>query len=596
MSADPLSLALPSVGIFMDDSIAMFSQEGRAAGVSFIHSATNLHIFERRFRTRSKWIERPCLTAPDGWSSTNTQGAIAYDPRIGRTPSSTTTGDPGIIESAGGKLYRITTGPVSFTVTDISGNIEGRPTLRLAWLCQGANYVVRTDGDSSTQIWDGLTTTVSTGYNYNASSSSRLPNAAGPVTYTDRFWIVNKGNEILAGDHIHRTDLVGNTDLPKMTDQSLDITSSSFPAPQELGDIVSLHIVTSARGGGIAAQAQVIAGTQGPGMWGVLAGTPRVQWAETSMVNLVHPTVGPTGPYAAWAGKDELLMRTAEGITSIKYIAQESSQAGNPHVNLGQEIKPLLDRDSQDLLLYASLHVSARQQRLACTVNPQINGAHRWHRGYVTATLAPGRTRTPEAMVWEGVSTLPAAMGEVIQFVEVRDLGTRVRLFALIRKADGTKSLAEWTSQWGDDLLADGTAVPIPWQILTRRLSRGGEYSPSSWGDVHLSLTDIRDKVTVKISARAKVSDPFRQVYTNVFTNTSWHEAGLADAEPVPLGSIFSDFKSPWLQILIQGTGCAVVDLAIGGSNSGKAGGNTLTLNPCLKGESLCQYDPFMRG
>ena len=577
----------------MDDSVAIFSQEARSAGISFIYATTNLHVNERRFQTRSQWVELKCSSAPEGWAEENTQAAVSYDPRIGKSPSTKVSGATGFIESSAGKLYRVTPAVGEFTVEDISGGIQGRPSFRLAWMSQGANYVIRTDGESATQIWDGQVNSTSTGYNYNAPQSSRLPNAAGPVIYTDRFWIVNKGNEIIAGDHIHRLDLIGNTDLLKMTDQSLDITSTSFPAPQEMGDIVSLSMVTSARGGGLASQAEIVAGTQGPGMWGVLAGTPRSQWATTSMRRVVHESVGPTGPFAAWPGKDELLMRTAEGITSLKYVSQEGAQPGNPHVNLGQEIKPLLDRDPQDLLLFASMHVSARQQRLACTVYPVTDGPNRWHRAYVTAALAPGRTRTPEAMVWEGVSTLPAAMGEIIQFVEVRDIGTKTRLFALLRKADGTKGLAEWTSQWGDDVLADGTPVPIPWQIPTRRLSRGGEYNPSSWGDAYLSLTGIRDKTSIEIYARSNGKDPFKQVYSNTFTNATWETSGYADAEPLTLGSIFRDFKSPWIQILIKGTGSAVVDLAIGGLGSGKSG--TAPPNTCLQGNLLCQYDPFMR-
>lgn len=593
MSADPLSIALPSVGVFMDNSIAIFSQEARSAGISFVYNTTNLHVDERRFRTRSAWVEYSCTSAPLDWSTANTQGAIAYDPRVGSTPQLRPTGATGIVESAAGKLYRITPEIGTFKVEDISDGYQGRAPMRLAWLVQAANYIIRTDGVSNTQIWDGLQTVTSTGYNSNAPASSRLPNFAGPVLYTDRIWIVNRGNELIAGDHIHRLNLTGNTDLLLTTDQSYDLTSVSFPPPQEMGDIVSLNMVTSARGGGLASQAEIVAGTQGPGMWGVLAGTPRSQWATTSMRRVVHESVGPTGPFAAWPGKDELLMRTAEGITSLKYVSQEGAQPGNPHVNLGQEIKPLLDRDPQDLLLFASMHVSARQQRLACTVYPVTDGPNRWHRAYVTAALAPGRTRTPEAMVWEGVSTLPAAMGEIIQFVEVRDIGTKTRLFALLRKADGTKGLAEWTSQWGDDVLADGTPVPIPWQILTRRISRGGEYNPSSWGDAYLSLTGIRDKTSIEIYARSNGKDPFKQVYSNTFTNATWETSGYADAEPLTLGSIFRDFKSPWIQILIKGTGSAVVDLAIGGLGSGKSG--TAPPNTCLQGNLLCQYDPFMR-
>jgi hypothetical protein len=596
MSADPLSIAFPAVGLFMDDSVAPFTAGARSAGISFIDSATNMGIDARRYQTRNRWVEKKLASAPDGWLEANTQGVIPYDPRTGFTKENRTTGQPGMIESAAGRLYRITVHQNEFTVEDISSGVYGRPSMRLAWMCQAASYVIRTDAVSPTQIWDGTFTFTSSGYNFNAPASSRLPNFAGPVAYTDRIWIVNNGNEIIAGDHIHRTNLIGNDDLLRTTDQSYDITSISFPAPADMGDIVSMSIVTSARGGDLPAQAEIVAGTEGPGMWGVISGTPRSRWATTAMRRIVHPNIGPTGPYATWAANDELIFRTVEGLMSIKYVTEEKANVGNPHINIGQEIKPLLDKDPVDLLLFTSLHVSIKQQRLACTVWPVIDGAHRWSRGYVSAALSPGRTKVPEAMVWESVNTLPAAMGEVIQFCEVRSIGRR-RIYALLRKADGTKGLAEWTGDWGDDILADGTPVPIPWQLLTRRLSPKDEMSPSNWGDVYLSLLKIRDKVKVQIYARTAVDQPFDQVFGEEFTNTSWlDERGYAEAEPVHLGRIFERFNAaPWLQILVKGEGSAIVDLAISGVASGSPqnpGAGPIT---CLLGERLCEFDVFNR-
>ncbi len=595
MSLSPLSVAFPAVGLFMDQACASFTAQSAQNGLSFIDSCTNVNIRARRYQTRYRWIELACTFAPSEWFTTATQGAIAYDPRSGYSPENKVTGVAGIVHSAGGKLYRITPDSKTFSVEDISSGIQGRASMRLAWMAQGASYVVRTDAVSPTQIFDGTATSTSPGYNQNAPSSSRLPNFAGPVTYTDRFWIVNNGNEILAGDHIHRLNPVGNDDLLKTTAQALDITSRSFPAPVDMGDILSMNVVTSVRGGNLPAQAEVVSGTDGPGIWGVLAGTPREQWAQISMTRILHPTTGPTGPYAGWASNDEFIFRTQEGFLSIKYVDKETLQIGNPYINLGQEIAPLLNRDPQDLLLFASLQVNTAQQRLACTLWPVVEGPHRWHRGFVTAALAPGRSRVPEPMVWEGVSTLPAAMGEVIQFCEVRSIGKR-RIFALLHKADGTTGLAEWTSQWGDDILADGTHVPIQWQILTRRLSPAGEYSPSNWGDAFLLLSNIRDKVDISISARSNARDEFVECYAGTFTNDTWlGTEGYADSDPIGLGPIFTRFKEPWLQILIQGTGSCVVDLAISNPDGGQPTKSPVSIVECLTGEKLCQFDIFKR-
>lgn len=595
MSAEPLSLALPAVGVFMDESPAAFTPQARAQAISFIHSATNLHINERRYRTRTLWKEIP-LSGDTTFLTANIQGAIAYDPTTGANAFNSPSGGQGIVVSAAGKLYRIDQEGV---VSDISSGIIGRPTVRLAWLAQGANYVIRTDEVSPTQIWNGSITVTSTGYDKNAPASSRLPNFAGPVVYSDRFWIVINGNEVIAGDHLHRISPTDNVDLLKTTDQSYDITSVSFSSPDQLGNVTSLNVVTSQRGGDLGAQGEVVAGTDKPGMWGILAGIPRAQWANRpTMRRVIHRTVGPSGPYASWTSTDELLLRSVEGMTSMKYAGAENNQPGNPYVNLGSEIKPLLDRDPADLLLYASVAVSARRQRLACTVYPVVDGAHRWHRAYVTAALSPGRTRVPEPMVWEGVSTLPAAMGEIIQFVEVKSDGRgAVRQLALLRKADGTNGLAEWTNQWGDDRLADGTTVRIPWQILTRKLAPHGEYSPASFGSVYLLLADIRDRVDIKVHARSSTKAAFKEVYSGTFTNEGWgsFEGGYAASDPICLGDILSGFRGQWIEMVIQGEGSCIVDAAIGSANGGNPNSKTSNKDVCLNPDSLCQFDIFKR-
>lgn len=594
MSTSPLSIAAPAVGSFMTQEPTRFTAEAQSAGISFIAMVTNLSIYERRLRTRSRWMERKLESAPDDWASLNTQAVCSYNPILGKTPQNPVSGSAGLIESAGGKLFRYHIGDKTFRVEDISNGIRGISSVRLAWMTQARSYIVRSDEASPTQIFDGTVTTTSTGYNPNAPSSSRLPNFAGPLVFSNRIWITNNRTEVLAGDYANRIDLIGNSDLLKMTEQSLDITSTSFKAPMEMGEITSMNIVTSYRGGNIASQAEILVGTES-GLWGILSGTPRAQWANTAMLRIVHPTLAPTGPFASWTANDEMIFRSREGFSTIKYASQEISGVGNPTINIGQEIKPLLDKDPLDLLLFASLYVSQRFQRLICTVWPKVDGLKRWHRGYVSMALSPGRTRVPEAGVWEGVNTLPEKMGEPIQFCEVREAG-RIRLFAVLQKSDGTKGLAEWTSVYGDDVLADGTAVKIPWQIHTRKLADSGEMSPSSWGVCYLSITDVRDKVDVEIFARSRVEDDFRRVAETKVVNPTWREEkrGLADAGVICLGAILRDFKDPWVEILIKGQGACMVDFAIKSGSSGQPG-ETPTVSQCKAGESLCQINYFIR-
>ena len=197
-------------------------------------------------------------------------------------------------------------------------------------------------------------------------------------------------------------------------------------------------------------------------------------------------------------------------------------------------------------------------------------------------------------MVWEGVSTLPEAMGEIIQFVKTRGRGNS-RILALVRKSDGTKSLVEGTNTWSDDILADGTCVPIPWQFLTRKLSPGGEYSTSSYGECFLSLLHFRKRVDVEIFARDREEDDFRQVYEGHFENSDWDCKGTWGNATVNLGTILKDFTRSWVQILVKGTGNCIVDMAISSPSSGKKSSKVDEAVKCVTGEKLCTFNPFLR-
>lgn len=599
MSSVPLSIADPALGMFQSGEMAIFTRAGQEGGQNFIHSCTNLGIFERKLVVRPAWRELDLDGDAGKWLTANTQGAISYDPTVGVSVNMAR-GPQCIIESAGGELFRLVPGRRTFTVEAIGGGIKAPASDRLAFLIQATNYVIRTSRLGNTQIWDGKTTITSSGYYPEQPTFSQLPNFAGPLTFTNRVWIANKGTEILAGDQIHANNLYTNQDVIRTSQQATDITSASFSAPFSLGEAIGMWVVASYRGGSIAAQSDVYIATQGGGLWSILGGQPRETWGTVPMVRGISDDTGPTGPYAAWAGMDELVFRTSRGISSIKTLTQESSAIANPHIEIGQEIIPLLQRDSKDLLLYASCAKVQDQQRLLFTVNPKVKGAHRWHGGYVSAALAPDRSRSPQPLAWESVCTLPEAMGEVIQFVRMRNLsGTRI--YAILRKSDGTKGLVEYTSDYGDDILADGTPVPIPWQILTRKLGTVGDYTPCSWRNAWLTLKDVRGRVDVSIFARGSSDVPFQECWKGSVENENWNLdcgsefKGYAETDPIFLGEPFSGINSPSIEILIQGTGCCMVDLALGDTADQSAKTDPNERDMHFRGAELCQFDIFRR-
>lgn len=598
MSIDPLSVANPALGMFQSGELAIFIPESQGRE-NPIHSCTNLAISERNLITRPRWRELALEGDAGEWLTANTQGAIPYDPTVGVSLNQSR-GPQCIVESAAGKLWRIVPGNRTFTVEDISGGYTAPAADRLAFLVQATNYVIRTSRLGNTLIWDGKSAFTSSGYYPEQPTFSQLPNFAGPLTFTNRVWIANKGTEILAGDQIHASDLFTNSDVLRTSQQATDIISASFSAPLSMGEAIGMWVVASYRGGSIAAQSDVYIATQGGGLWSILGGQPRETWGNVPMVRGISDDTGPAGPYAAWAGMDELLFRSTRGISSIKTLTQESSAIANPHIEIGQEILPLLQLDSTDLLLYASCAKVQDQQRILFTVNPKVQGAHRWHGGYVSAALAPSRSRQPEPLAWEAVCTLPEAMGEIIQLVRMRNIaGTRI--YAILRKTDGTKGLAEYTSDWGDDVLADGTNVPIPWQLLTRKLGTKGDYTPRCFRDAWLILKDIRDKVDVRVLARGSSDAPFTEYWSGTVLNENWNLdcgsefRGMAESGPIYLGTPFESINSPWIEILIQGTGCCMVDLAFGEAGSESARTSPANREQSVQGATLCQFDIFRR-
>src|SRR5690606_27849277 len=129
---DPLSVLYPATGVFMSDAPVLFSPQALGSGVPYVYMATNMRIEDSMWRTRTAWRElTPSEELPGEWMNLSTQGAVWYNPRLGSGPIQMA-GEPGIIESCGGKLYKILIDGTQFRVRDISNGIVARPSMRLA--------------------------------------------------------------------------------------------------------------------------------------------------------------------------------------------------------------------------------------------------------------------------------------------------------------------------------------------------------------------------------------------------------------------------------------------------------------------------------
>lgn len=603
MAGSPLSICYPAFnGVNATDEPVLF--DSKLAG-NFLQWAVNLRIEANRFRTRFKTVEYEVTgDAADValWKSLHTQQAQWYLPRSGQGVDYIGKGVPRIIESAAGRMFTLEPKNRMFQVKDISGGIVATPSLMLAWLCQGENYMIRTDGKSQTQIYDGSGVVFgSPGYNSTVKLDARFPNQAGPTVYAGgQFWTTLFGRRIYVSNSLHELNQTNASDLLKFTDQTYDYINVYFAPPADDGDIVALTTSNNSGYQDSRAQGEVIAMCNGPSIWGVTLGLPRTSWPQAQMRHSRSLEASATGPNAFFVRDGDILMRTSKGIESINLMARQINTLGNPSLNLGADLTPLLMLDYEPDLIYASVVNPPKWDRFFCSVYPITNGPRHYHLGWITANWNPLNSRIPQGFAWEGVSTLPYAMGRLIQFLFARIDG-KSRLFALLDKADGTdKGLAEITLEEGHDVLADGTSVPIQWQMMTKRLMGAGQFSTSAWSNMILWLDKIATEVTVKIYARSNVTPDFQQLMNvHVCPNAASDNATQCgtDAEKViPFGKSMSEFtRAQWVQIWVVGTGVCTPNLSAQADvpDSPQTEGETIEQPFVAASRSICQFDPF---
>lgn len=596
---EPLSLTSPAVfGVnTSEDSITL-----RRENVGkLIQQTGNLRIENGRWRTdyRVKELTGTVGDDLDLWKSLHTQNAIFYEPQKGQGVHYIGKGVPRIVESAAGRLFTITPDEDTFTVKDVSGGNVAYPNLMLSWLAQGENYVIRTDGKSQTQIWDGLNPVFfSTGYSSQAKDKARFPNFAGPVVYAGgRFWVVLFDRRIYASDSLHQVNQTSAEDLLKFTDQSYDYLNAYFAPPSSEGDIVALGVTINSGINDSRAQGEVFAMCLSPGIWALELGIPREQWAEVKMRRSRSKESAAAGPNAFFVRDGDILMRTARGIESINLLARERNTLGNPAIDLGADIRGILDHDDEQSLLFSSLVNPMRWNTMFCTVSPIIKGARRYHLGWVTGNFNPMQQRVPEGLAWQGIGCLPKKIGRVVQFLTSRADG-RSRLFAIVDKDDGaSKGLIEFTREEGPHIAADNTTIPQRWYILSRKLNAESIFKTSKWGSIWVKLENIRTNVCV-------------QLYTRTNIKPDWHPGKAFEIRPKPsendvfqcnlngevmlfMGKPFDQSVS-WVQILVKGEGVTTIDIAMKADNADSLGETQNQPNVIeMQSPPICQFDPF---
>lgn len=594
-----VSLAYPAAGNNTAKAPVLFS---RGEAGRFIQLTGNLRIHEGRYRTRYSIEERPIYGDTEvvaNWKARHTQAAIWYDPRSGQGTHYIGIGPARIVESAAGVLYSLTPAGRGYEVRDISNGMTAPARYRIAWLCQGENYVIRTDNVSPVQIFDGKTTFGSVGFSSVAKEASRFPNGSGPTVYAGgRLWTVLFGRRIYVSDALHQINQTDASDLLKFTDQSYDYTNTYFSPPTDAGDIALLTVTVSSGFDTSRAQGEVLAGCpDGPECWAVTLGIARELWSTANMRHTRSKETSPTGPAAFWVRDGDILMRTSRGIESLNLLEKERTKLGNSVIDLAAEMREVLKRDSEDALLFCSMINPLKWDRLFCTVAPVIEDRRHWHRGWITANWNPMSERNPQNYAWEGLHMLPRSTGRVVQFLSFRENGTS-RVLALLDKDGTSKGLCELTQNEWHDRDTEGNPVPIDQFILTRRITAGGPFAATTFGELRLFLDDTRTDVSLQVYTRTNVSRTFRLAKTLEVQVVDKRGAALACGKDgdggYDLGTPFSDEKNiRWVQILVRFTGVTSIDLALDASEPQALTNESVGDCVNLESDPLCDFDPF---
>lgn len=596
MAGTVLSLCQPAAyGCNTADEPIVFT-EGNAG--KFVQLTGNLRIHNNRWRTAYRWRE---LTGygPDVelWQAGHTQAAMWYLPRTGQGSHYLGVGNPRIIDSTAGRLFSLEPKNDTFEVKDLSGGNVAYPHLMLAWLTKGENYLIRTDGRSQTQIYDGKNPVFfSKGYSSNDPTSS-FPNRAGPTVYAGgRFWTTLFGRRVYVGNSLHQVNQRNASDLLKFGDQTYDYINVYFAPPGDDGDILAMTVSVDSGNRDSRGQGEVMCFCDGPSIWAVQLGIPRNQWPAADMRHPRSKETAPSGPNAFHVRDGDIMMRTTKGIEAMNLLARERNTLGNPALDLGADMKAILHRDDEQLLLFASLINPAKWDRLFCTVAPMVKGARHFHLGYITANFNPLGTRIPQGFAWEGLSTLPPKMGRIVQFLPVRIEG-RSEVYAVLDKGD-SKGLAQMTTEEGDHVFADRTTARVQWFIQTKRLSTGGSHRDSVFNNAWLKLDEMKTDIEIEVWARTSQHLQYKlcrsiavkavQSQADVFGCATRAEKRIS------LGAIISDMKGySWAQFLLKGRGVCTVDFSMRCDPAGEPGEKA---DPeCLEAESRppCEFDPF---
>lgn len=480
-------------------------------------------------------------------SDGNVQGSIFFNPAKGQGGIILAQNNSMIAVASAGRKFvtRIEgrRGRTKGTVTEISPGIFTNPQFHLVWMAGWEDLLVMNDGQAAAMVWDGMTTTLSSGYTTLNKPHSQIPNGGTVLSYAHgRGVCIVNSRFVLVGDSLHKISLTTSADLKKFTEQVYWATGQYFLPPSKMGNILAAEILpqrnTQHGHGDLMVHCE-------DGIFSIdLNVFPRSAWQQTPMVRHAMLDCGAVGPFAIASFDGNQIFRSRKGIVMLRSAAAQAE--GNPDQPFSHEVDTWLKADYARWLRFASVALWDVGQKFFCTTSPIVQGRHRWHRGIIVRELDPKLTEASTPAAWAGLWTLPPEIGGIIQFVRGMFAGEE-RLFAWCRGIDGKNRLVEFTDYLDQDELEDGTRRPIRSQAITRVIDLGEWWKQREFRFVTLYLRGVVGKVTWGLWVRSAERSDWTPMQTGTVevpvVNGCDLAQGVPRSVPIPIGTIPNDCK-----------------------------------------------------
>lgn len=371
-------------------------------------------------------------------------------------------------------------------------------TLDFIYLFQAENFAIALAEQHSPVIYDGTVSRLA--------GIGEIPPGVMGIYAWGRIWIVFPNRRtFMAGDIVYgpsgTPSLAYRDAILKTTENTFLNEGGFFAVPNDAGPITAIAVLaTQDTSLGIG---PLLVGTSNS-VFSVNAPIDRTIWKDLTYpiqtVSLID--YGPTGPSNNCGVNGDWWYRSVDGIRSFRVARREIDEWGNTPAS--DEIRPILDFDSTDMLYYGSQIYF--DNKLFSTVSPIRNQYGVVHRGLAVINFDEITSLQGKTMpAWEG-----ALSGlEIFRLVK-GTIRKKERAFAFVNNAgtleiweifkDGQGYYDQYTTVAGGETTI--TRVAIEPFLETRSDDFQSPFTPKLLNMGEVYLDDLVDEVTITVKFR----------------------------------------------------------------------------------------------